>query len=136
MIPLMPMRSCDGFAVVLYNSESCCCDYHCLFSSVCWKLKSSIHLKFQELVHFVPLILYYHMEITQTLLFGLVCRLILIAFGHYMDTTCQSPIFSWFLASSLHYTDIDYSVFSDAAYLMYSGKSPYQHETYRYTPLL
>ena len=36
----------------------------------------------------------------------------------------------------MHYTDIDYKVYTEGAYYLSIGKSPYDRHTYRYTPML
>ena len=76
------------------------------------------------------------MNFSRTLLIGLVLRILLIAFGSFVDHACTWCSFTFPLAISLNYTDIDYHVFSDAASLILQGQSPYFRETYRYTPLL
>uniref|UniRef100_A0A915Q443 GPI alpha-1,4-mannosyltransferase I, catalytic subunit n=1 Tax=Setaria digitata TaxID=48799 RepID=A0A915Q443_9BILA len=61
----------------------------------------------------------------QILLLSFLCRIILVYYGRIHDYLFE-----------VHFTDIDYKVYSDAAEYIYLGRSPYERATYRYTPLL
>jgi phosphatidylinositol glycan class M len=52
-------------------------------------------------------------------------RLLLLVYGAWHDRHLE-----------VKYTDIDYEVFSDGAELVWHGQSPYERQTYRYTPFL
>eukprot|EP01017_Pseudomicrothorax_dubius_P046098 TRINITY_DN8072_c0_g1_i1.p1 TRINITY_DN8072_c0_g1~~TRINITY_DN8072_c0_g1_i1.p1 ORF type:complete len:418 (-),score=102.08 TRINITY_DN8072_c0_g1_i1:112-1365(-) len=59
-------------------------------------------------------------------IYGLIVRLFIVGFVHQAENRL----------SSLKYTDLDYSVFTDGARYLLKGQTPYDRHTYRYTPLL
>ena len=62
---------------------------------------------------------------SRIILLSIILRAVLLVYGIYHDA--HSP---------LKYTDVDYYVFTDAARFVHNHQSPYNRETYRYTPLL
>lgn len=59
------------------------------------------------------------------LLYSLVIRLVLIAYGEIQDQISEVP-----------YTDVDYKVVTDGARHVCNGRSPFNRHTYRYTPIM
>lgn len=59
------------------------------------------------------------------LVYSIVIRLVLIAYGEVQDQISEVP-----------YTDVDYRVVTDGARHIVNGRSPFNRHTYRYTPLL
>lgn len=64
-------------------------------------------------------------RISKAVLYGALLRLGLMLFAEYQD-----------YYYNLKYTDLDYSVYKDAAKYVLNGGTPYDRHTYRYTPLL
>lgn len=65
---------------------------------------------------------------------ALLIRVLFTVFGVYHDYQSENLMDDSKIAPK--YTDIDYQVFTDAARHVYQGESPYERDTYRYTPLL
>ncbi|KAK8969677.1 GPI mannosyltransferase 1 [Platanthera guangdongensis] len=64
-------------------------------------------------------------DLRRMLWFSAIVRLFLLIYGEWQDTHME-----------VRYTDVDYFVFSDAAAMVATGKSPFERSTYRYSPLL
>ncbi|VVC29524.1 Mannosyltransferase, DXD [Cinara cedri] len=66
------------------------------------------------------------MDFTWHLAFAFFIRICLIFFAQWYDDS----------STGVHYTDVDYTVFTNAAEHILVGDSPYMRPTYRYTPLI
>lgn len=64
-------------------------------------------------------------DITLAILLASLVRAVLFLYGIWQDSNLQ-----------VKFTDVDYYVFSDAARYTWNGLSPFERDTYRYTPLL
>lgn len=67
----------------------------------------------------------WYLRTSTAIALAIVQRIIVFFWGLYQDANMKPK-----------FTDIDYFVFTDAARFMNYGGSPYERETYRYTPLL
>lgn len=67
----------------------------------------------------------WYLRTTTAIALAVIQRIVIFFWGLYQDAN-MTPRF----------TDIDYFVFTDASRFMSYGGSPYERETYRYTPLL